>query len=258
MDDCRQEQEHKNGQPSVRIALWNIAWRRPDSAAGKTILKHITDQNPDIICITEGYEGFLPASGHTITSNPDYGYPIKTGRRKVMLWSKNPWSHVDPVGNAILPGGRFVRGTTETPIGPLDMIGVCIPWKDAHVKTGRKDRTPWQDHLTYLQGLQSILLGQKSGRTILLGDFNQHLPRIKQPKLVHSALMSTIPEAFRVATAGEIKGAPSPAIDHLCHSPDLECKDLSALPQYDESGALLSDHYGLILDIGLSPLTPTS
>lgn len=258
MDRCQQEYKQQNGQNSVRIALWNIAWRRPGSSAGKTILNHITHHNPDIICITEGYEDFLPPSGYTITSDPDYGYPIQAGRRKAMLWSKNPWSNVDPLGNSELPGGRFVRGTTETPIGPLDMIGVCIPWKDAHVRTGRKDRTPWQDHLTYLQGLQNILLGQKSERTILLGDFNQRLPRLKQPELVYRALISAIPEGFRIATAGEINGAPAPTIDHLCHSPALECKDLSALPQYDEFGARLSDHYGLILDIGLSPLTPTS
>ena len=249
MNDCRQEHKQKNGQPSVRIALWNIAWRRPDSPAGKTIRKHITDQDPDIICITEGYEDFLPASGHTITSDPDYGYPIKAGRRKVMLWSKNPWDHVDSLGHTTLPSGRFVRAITKTPIGCLNMIGVCIPWKDAHVKTGRKDRTPWQDHLAYLQGLQGILAEQNSGNTVLLGDFNQHLPRTKEPKLIHNALLSAIPNNFKVATAGKIEGAPSPAIDHLCHSPALACRHLSVLPQYDESGSRLSDHYGLLIDL---------
>jgi hypothetical protein len=249
LDNCRQEHGQNNGQACARIALWNIAWRRPDSSAGKTILKLIIDQNPDIICITEGYENFLPSSGHTITSDSDYGYPIKEGRRKVVLWSKNPWSYVDPIGDATLPSGRFVRGITETPIGLLDMIGVCIPWKEAHVKTGRKDRGPWEDHLTYLQGLKNILQWQKSEHTILLGDFNQHLPRIKQPKLVHYALMSTIPEGFGIATAGEIKCAHSPSIDHVCHSRSLECKDLLVLPQYDEFGARLSDHYGLIFNV---------
>lgn len=252
LDNCRQEHGQKNGQNSVRIALWNIAWRRPDSSAGKTILQHIMDQNPDIICITEGYEDFLPASGYSITSDPDYGYTIKAGRRKVVLWSRNPWRYIDPIGDTTLPGGRFVHGTTETQIGPLDMIGVCIPWKEAHVKTGRKDRGPWQDHLSYLQGLQNVLLNQKSERAILLGDFNQHIPRIKQPKQVYNVLISDIPEGFRVATAGEIQGAHSPAIDHVCHSLDLECKDLSILPQYDELGLRLSDHYGFIFSISSS------
>lgn len=151
-----------------------------------------------------------------------------------------------------LPEGRFVRGITETPIGPVDMIGVCIPWKEAHVKTGRKDRGPWQDHLSYLKGLQNVLLNQKPERVILLGDFNQHIPRIKQPKQVYSTLMSVIPDGYSVCTAGEIKDAHSPAIDHVCHSPDLECTDLSVLPQYDEFGARLSDHYGLFFNIVLS------
>lgn len=252
MDNCRQEYEEKFGQASVRIALWNIAWRRPDSSAGKNILKLILDKDPDIICITEGYEDFLPKSGYAITSDPDYGYTIKAGRRKVILWSKNPWTYVDHIGDITLPSGRFVRGVTETPVGPIDMIGVCIPWKDAHVKTGRKDRGPWQDHLVYLQGLKNIMLEQRSDHTILLGDFNQHIPRIKQPKAAYDALMSAIPEDFTVATAGEIKGAHSAAIDHLCHSGSLECKELSVLPQYDEICARLSDHYGLFSNVGLS------
>ena len=64
--------------------------------------------------------------------------------------------------------------------------------------------------------------------------------------------LSSIPEGFSVATAGEIKGAHSPAIDHVCHCLDLECKDLSVLPQYDELGARLSDHYGIIFSISSS------
>ena len=29
----------------------------------------------------------------------DYGYPIIEGRRKVILWSKMPWTNVDSLGH---------------------------------------------------------------------------------------------------------------------------------------------------------------
>jgi hypothetical protein len=67
-------------------------------------------------------------------------------------------------------------------------------------------------------GLQDILSEPFSVNTLLLGDFNQHIPRLKEPKLVHSALISAIPAAFEIATTGEIAGAPKLSIDHLCHS----------------------------------------
>jgi hypothetical protein len=40
---------------------------------------------------------------------------------------------------------------TDTPIGPIRFVGVCIPWRDAHVRTGRRDRAPWEDHLRFLE-----------------------------------------------------------------------------------------------------------
>jgi hypothetical protein len=40
---------------------------------------------------------------------------------------------------------------TDTPIGPIRFVGVCIPWRDAHVRTGRRDRAPCEDHLRFLE-----------------------------------------------------------------------------------------------------------
>lgn len=44
----------------------------------------------DLLCVTEGYAGNLPSSGHSITSDADYGYNVNDGRRKVLLWSRLP------------------------------------------------------------------------------------------------------------------------------------------------------------------------
>lgn len=82
--------------------------------------------------------------------------------RKVILWSKNPWRDIDYVGDESLPTGRFVSGTTMTSIGEIRCIGVCIPWRNAHVSTGRKDKKQWEDHEPYLEGLKKVLDGEKS------------------------------------------------------------------------------------------------
>jgi exonuclease III len=158
------KQEQGHGAPSVRIVLWNIAWRRRQSPAGRVIADIIQQHDPDIVCLTEAHTDFLP-NGHLIHARADYGYPLKEGRRKVLLWSRQPWADIDDLGDERLPSGRFVAGTTETQFGPLRMIGVCVPWPAAHVATGRKDRRPWEDHLAYLQGLSDILARQdQAGR----------------------------------------------------------------------------------------------
>ncbi len=74
----------------------------------------------------------------------------------MLLWSKRPWSVVDPAGSEALPSGRLVAGITQTDLGPLTVVGVCIPWRDAHVRTGRKDRDPWQDHESWLSGFETL------------------------------------------------------------------------------------------------------
>jgi hypothetical protein len=134
--------------------------------------------------LTEGYRELLPSDGQVIESEADYGYELKAGRRKVHLWSRTGWTDVDRVGHHSLPPGRYVSGLTATPAGPLRVLGVCIPWRSAHVNTGRQDREPWEDHHSYLRGLRVILEGQTSP-FVVVGDYNQRVPRRWQPVAVY-------------------------------------------------------------------------
>ena len=52
----------------------------------------------------------LARDGHAICSRADYGYGLQKNRRKVLLWSKEPWHRVDDLGIDTLPPGRFVSG----------------------------------------------------------------------------------------------------------------------------------------------------
>lgn len=229
----------------LSIGLWNVEWAFRASARGSFFVRQLSELLSHVICITEGYADILPDGGHVIASEADYGYPIKPGRRKVVLWSRNPWRDVDSLGSPMLPPGRFVAGTTDTPCGQVRFVGVCIPWRGAHVGSGQRNRQPWGDHLTYLQQLSPLLPSDRFVPTVLLGDFNQRIPRARQPEHVFSALNAVLSPSFRLATAGPIAGAPDLSIDHLAVSGNLEPVQTDFLSPHDTNGVRMSDHFGL-------------
>jgi exonuclease III len=232
----------------LSVVVWNVEWARPNSDRGRLIRKCIEEANPDVLCVTEGFTELLPDSGHVIESHPDYGYQIHKGRRKVMLWSRAPWSHVDRLGSEKLPSGRFIAGKTSTGVGQLQVYGVCIPWRDAHVRSGRKDRRAWEDHKLYLSGLDRILAGRNEDkRAIVVGDFNQRIPRSRTPIDVHESLIGTFNREFSICTAGVIEEVDSLAIDHVAHTPSLQFRNRWAIPRISSGGVRLSDHFGLVV-----------
>lgn len=116
-----------NSRACTRVITWNVEWATPRSARGSRILEIIEARRPDLACLTESQLDLVPTGGHVISSTADYGYPGPSERRKVVLWSRHAWTDVDVEGDPTLPSGRFVRATTETPIGPIEVVGVCIP-----------------------------------------------------------------------------------------------------------------------------------
>ena len=239
---------------TIRIGTWNTKWAKPGSIRGTRISKRLASADCDVLCVTEGFEWILPDGGHVIDAGKDWGYSIpngQEGRRKVLLWSNNPWTpHARARGSADLPGGRFVAGSTETPSGDcLTVVGVCIPWRDAHVRTGYKDRKPWQDHEAWLAGFANLRCQFCMSRTVVLGDFNQKIPRTWVPHRVHGALMRAF-EGFKFATEGELAGAPKPSIDHIAHTPDLTRKSIGIWPKKTDAGKPLSDHFGVWVGFG--------
>lgn len=207
------------------------------------ISRKIAEIDPDVVCYTEVLRSVLP-EGFTIESNADFGYSNTGQKRKVILWSKYPWVHFDEVGDSDLPPGRFVSGI----VGGIRFVGVCIPWRDAHVKTGRKDRKPWQDHLSYCAGLGNILkrYSRSNEPQCILGDFNQRIPRVSQPEYVSKALLSAFPEGFRIATEGMEDADGKRLIDHFAISPSLTANIEKVLPRFAPDGTRLSDHVGVM------------
>lgn len=231
---------------ALSITLWNVEWAKPDSTRGSFFRRRLSELSSPVICLTEGFAELLPAGGHVIASDPDYGYPLQTDRRKVLLWSREQWRGVDTVGSPSLPAGRFVAGTTDTPLGEVRFIGICIPWRDAHVRTGRRDRQLWQDHMTYIQHLSSVLSQRDTAiPAVLLGDFNQRVPRAHQPESVFGALTNALSCGFTLVSAGQIPGSPELSIDHLAVTSAFQSLRIEHLSRYNEDNVAMSDHFGL-------------
>ncbi len=233
----------------LSIVNWNVEWRPSYSSAAETLRQRIFEQTPDVICLTESHRDFLPASGHLVEAEADYGYSIHKGRRKVLLWSKQPWSGVDAVGHAELPTGRFIRGTTETAIGPIDVVGVCIPWSGAHVSSGRRDRKRWEDHLRFLNALAQVIPDHPS-RLLVVGDYNQKVPRTIAPVAAYRALDKAVLSRLRLITMGTIEPAQGQLIDHIAISPDLKALSVKSLSNMDGERRL-SDHLGVAATLSL-------
>jgi len=186
----------------LRVVNWNVEWARVNSDKGIVIKQRIDNLLPHVVCLTESHSDYF-TNGHFVTSEADYGYGNQKTKRKVVLWSSSPWTDVD-YGVAELPSGRFVGATTVTPLGEIRFLGVCIPWKDAHVRNGRGNRQPWEDHGKYLEALPSVAGFRSERRLILVGDFNQTIPKTRAPVSVFDQLRSVI-SPFQIATEGALE-----------------------------------------------------
>lgn len=220
---------------------WNTEWAKPGSVRGRRVAETIQKQAPDLACFSEAYPETLPPDGYLISSSDDTGYTNDGGRRKVFLWSREPWSEEWRAEETTLPGGRFVSGVTTG----IRCVGLCIPWRMAHVNTGHRDRKPWEDHIVYLEALQSILAGFLALPEPLLvtGDWNQRIPRTRQPEEASELLQCAL-AGLEVTSTGVPQGFDEPLIDHLAVSPKIQCSALDPIPSRDSDGKPLSDHVG--------------
>lgn len=226
----------------MKCLTWNLEWKTPASVAGRLIREQVAELDSDVVCFTEIVRAMVP-EGHCIEADSDYGYPHNGSRRKVILWSKLPWSEVDTVGDKDLPPGRFASGVT----GGIRFIGVCIPWKDAHVTSGRRDSASWAEHLSYCAGFQRVLKRYAADKVpiCVLGDYNQKIPRVSQRLDVAKALADAIPANFRIATAGMKDPNDKELIDHIAVSPELAISITRIVPRFASDGTELSDHVGV-------------
>jgi len=231
----------------MKLLLWNTEWAKPESPSGEYIQDFAATHKAELICYTEVIEGLHPSHGHLIESDPDYGYKKTDGRRKVSLWSSESWSEVDIVGCKSLPDGRFVSGISHG----IRFIAVCIPWKEAHVRSGRRDREIWEDHISYLKGLKGIVsrYAKQKSPICILGDYNQRIPRRYQPENVFNHLNDVIEVSFNTETSEILDSDGKQLIDHISVSSGIEVRIDEIHPKFTSDGLKLSDHVGIVADL---------
>ena len=239
----------------MRAVTWNVEWATPRSRRTTEILSRIDGHAPEIACLTETDVGLLSQRGYTICSQPDAGYKIKMGRRKVILWSREPWDEVDDVGLDSMPPGRFVAGVTRTSLGKVTVIGVCIPWFGSRTEARRKSerKMRWQDHEQYLAGLTEVLVRASAKRLIVMGDFNQAIGTSSRarPEL-QLALKNAFSTGMNIATS-ELAFQERRSIDHIALSNDWVVDSLDVISNIHEERKL-TDHFGVVADLSAQHL----
>lgn len=226
---------------NIAVATWNAEWATPSSDRGPRVSAVLANAAADVLVVTEGVRALLPAGGSVVDAGGDWGYGPQPTRRKVIVWSRFALS-CDAVGEDGATRGRLAVVTAATPEGPMRVIGVCIPWRDAHVSTGRRDAQPWTEHLDYLDRLAERLAGlDDEVPTVIAGDFNQRIPRGRQPISVAERLREVL-AGWTTHTAGTLPNGPH--IDHIATDQRLILQSVWDWPAADEFGRL-SDHAGV-------------
>ena len=229
---------------------WNVQWATPRSRRSGEILRRIDLPSPEVVCLTETDDRLLSRGGHTICSRPDYGYPITGGRRKIMLWSREPWEEVDDLGIESMPPGRFVSGVTQTSLGVVTVIGICIPWFDCRTEArrGAERKARWEDHEQSLACLTEHLGRVVAKRLIVMGDFNQIIGQgSRAPVRLQAVLRAAFPPGMTIVTS-ELALEGRKNIDHVVLSDDLAAESVDAVSN-EHDGRRLSDHFGVVADV---------
>ena len=231
---------------SISATTWNTEWATPSSDRGRRISSILQAAGADIAVVTEGVRELLPATGSVVDAGDNWGYGPQHSRRKVIVWSRYPL-RLDVAGDSGALRGRLAVATATTPNGPVRVVGVCIPWRDAHVSTGRGDAAPWSEHMDYLDRFEGLLAELDDGMpTVIAGDFNQRIPRVRQPIRVADRLNDVLAD-WTIHTAGALPNGPH--IDHIATNRRLVLESARDWPASDHLGRL-SDHAGVACRLG--------
>jgi endonuclease/exonuclease/phosphatase family metal-dependent hydrolase len=231
---------------SLEVATWNAEWKGSRSREFAWAQERISELAADILVLTEVTTDLLPGEGSHALGGTDWGYRTRGNRRKVALWSK--WPIEAPANDLLDPPGRHLAATVKTPLGPVRLHAICVPWRDAHVRDGRADSGAWQEHLKFLQALSVLLASERDDPAIgqlpriVLGDVNQrggrHSYRSEETREAWDDLLER--EDLTICTPDEI-------VDKIALGPELVPEATRALPPDG-----ISDHHAVAATVRMA------
>jgi endonuclease/exonuclease/phosphatase family metal-dependent hydrolase len=231
----------------MKIVTWNIDRRAPDTWQAEAAVGRIASRAPDIVCLTEAHEGSLNGlhvdgrPGHVLVDRGVLWAREAETERKVLLWSRNPWTDVLKDGELSAIGGA-VGGVTETDLGPVRVVGVCIPHHLAW-PTGMTPRPkPWSHHVEFLERLEAFLGSLPADHPlVVIGDFNQQAPAAFGLMAARKRFDRTF-SGLSMITRGDPSPADDPLIDHVAVGKMLRAKSVHAFSRFTADGKPLSSH----------------
>ena len=240
----------ESGSMTARLLTWNLERKKPTNPRGVEALDHVFGLDADVMVLTEARTSIPMRGGHARWCEPPLGTRFGADERKIVMWSKQPWTSIDRVGVQGLDDTRFIAASTQTPIGELRVLGICIPWHMAEVTypTGEKHK-PWELHIRYLE-LLTELLADTDGQTVISGDFNQQVPRIAYGRRDAAAALVKAFAPVDIVTSGVVDGVSRPGIDHIALAGGLTATRVWGWPN-DVNGNRLSDHDGAACELAL-------
>jgi endonuclease/exonuclease/phosphatase family metal-dependent hydrolase len=231
----------------MRIATWNLQRKRPTSPNGRIAVDHLHSVSADIAILTEAWVGHLGSDFQHADAGPTGITHLGEEERKVVIASRWPINSVR-IDLDVPTAGRFVSAVIETPEGALTVIGLCIPWFASRVKSGEAEN--WEDHCTCLRALSPVLHEAAQTPCLVAGDFNQRIPRSRQPREVADLLGEAFKD-FAIPTAGERPETGRQMIDHIAISPSLQCQRVTSWSG-ETDGKQMSDHDGVSAEVSFS------
>jgi hypothetical protein len=233
----------------VRLATWNVEWASLRSARYGLIAARLADVDADVLVVTEGTLGIAGGSGHVVDAGGDWGYGEQRLRRKVLAWSKNSWRELYCIDQGAAKG-RLVSAITDARCQPVRVIAVCIPWRDAHVRTGRADAGLWDEHVEFCDQLRGYRQSVDARvPTVVVGDFNQRMAGSARGSARAATALAAALEGLTVWTAGETSCGQ--LIDHVAGNDRFVLDRVVGWPGTD-AGRRLSDHAGVACDVRIA------
>lgn len=248
--------------PSVRVATWNLDHASNSSRPVEKQIEKILDIAPDILVLTETCkEVDLSSHGYSqfTTCQNEYGkYYATIHLSPRVRESQKLLTYDDTVA-------VFVRAIS--PIGEILIYGTIITY---HGDRGADNSSrPWVQHYRAIvdHGNDWARLLDESGGfpLIIAGDFNQTRDgssgtygtkqgrEMLGSELSRNNLSCLTTEDFGLA--GKLKIDPKKGwvrhnVDHICVTSDAFCPlSVGAWDHFDGSGAYLSDHNGVYVDL---------
>ncbi len=249
---------------TLRIATWNVERPRDGWKIRPAQHRRMDQVDADVWILTETRTSFSPGPGyHGLHTPPHPQRDVLTGdERYVGIWSRWPLTPVEE----IFPDGRgAITARCETPLGPLLIQGVVLPWANDRGSDGTA--TMWQEHARAIErraaDWQELRRHHPRVPLVVAGDLNQSRDGSSWygTRAVRDALTAALEAgelreltAQDVVTTGHLQC--HHLVDHVCVSRWLEVDaELRCWEQVDDRGIRLSDHPTVAVDLTARPWT---